>query len=194
MRKVVFLVFAASVLSCGGSGASFPDGADVKAAQTKWCDALAAASGQKEAWPSAGACHGVFPSASAGYVRAMTTCFQKRWGGVSDKSAGAGPVVQECSDEVVVEVGRQPGEDQSASLVDTRCARQKRCEKVELAECKKGFAALDAGQRALLTTVYNAGARARIADCLSSSSCGDDEEKARDACYKAETDKLIWLP
>jgi hypothetical protein len=69
-----------------------------------------------------------------------------------------------------------------------------KCEKVEVAECKAGVDKLETAQKALLTSIYNAPALHEIADCLGSSSCTEDEEKARDACYKPLAEKLLWFP
>jgi hypothetical protein len=177
---------------CGGSGARAPDGSQVTAAQAEWCQALAKLNGAPDTWEHLSACKDVYPTASAAYLHGMTKCMVTRREAAGDKAPDQSQIIQDCNDEVTVTMTADEAE--TREVIDARCKRAERCEKVAVAECKAAVDKLQASQRALFTTTYNAGARHSIAECLSSKSCSDNEEEARDACYKPAADKLLWFP
>ena len=185
-------IAALLVAACGGGGASYPDSSDVKTAQATWCQALAKLNGSGDAWEDLGACKGAYPTASAAYLRGMTRCFTARHEAAGEDAPDNSQLITECNDEVTVEMSADgPG---SKEVIEARCQRAERCEKVSAADCKTAVDKLETAQRVVLTTTYNAGALHAIADCLSSSSCSDDEEAARDSCYKPSFEKLLWFP
>jgi hypothetical protein len=192
LRLLAMILLGSSPLAamaCGG-GANYPDRSDVTAAQAAWCDSLVklkAAPGDNVA-----GCKDMYPTASGPYLRGMTGCVAKRIEAAGDKGTDVGHVVADCDDEVIAHM--KYDEAVARDLVEARCARSERCEKVPVADCKTAFGRLDSAQRVLLTVKYNAGAIHSVADCLGSASCGQDEDAAREACYKKATQKLLWFP
>jgi hypothetical protein len=181
------LLFAA----CGGPGANFPDKGDVSAAQVSWCQALAKGHGG-DGWDGLAACKGDYPAASAPFLKAMAKCYASRVEAMGDKAYDDGQIATDCKDEVSF---KMPGDDTSASaLIDARCRWTERCAKVAVPECKAAFNKLESSQRTMLTTIYNSAARQAIADCLDGAACGSDEDAAKEACYKASNEKLLWFP
>ena len=187
-----FLVPLATT-SCGGGapGGSVPGTPDVQKAQAEWCASLAKQSGG-ESWEHTAACKSAATTASAAYLRGMTKCFTNRLEQAGDQAPDHSQIVVDCNDEVVVGL---PADDGTGNeVIAARCERMLKCEKVPVAECKTAVDKLESSQRAMFTTTYNAAALHEIADCLASASCSDDEEKARDTCYKPAADKLLWFP
>jgi hypothetical protein len=188
-------VLVASVGACGGGvagGGNYPGKSDVIAAHGAWCDSLAKYLGGGKEWPHLAECKSGSTSASAAYLRGMSRCFGPRIESLGDQAPDNQQVVSECNDQVTTAM--PVDENVGREVLAARCDRMKKCEKVEIADCKTGVDKLESAQKALLTTIYNAPALHEIADCLSSSSCTEDEEKARDACYKPLADKLLWFP
>lgn len=195
-RTASWMGIAALVASaCGGGGgasASFPGSADVAKAQAEWCGSLAKVIGGGDKWEHLADCKAARSTASAPYLRGMTKCFAARLESAGDQAPDHSQIVVDCNDEVVVGL---PADDVlGKEVIDARCDRMSRCEKVAVAECKTAVEKLESSQRAMFTVTYNAGALHEIAECLASASCTDDEEKARDACYKPSADKLVWFP
>lgn len=188
------LVAVAAVAACGGggSGASFPGSSDVAAAQAKWCDALAKAVGGGASWEHLADCKSAASTGSPLYIRGMTKCFPARLEQLGKDAPDYTQILTECSDEVTVAL--QADEASAPELVGARCDRMARCEKVDGKECRAAFERLETAQKALLTTVYNAGAQHEIASCLGDKSCGDDEEGARESCYKPVSARLLYFP
>jgi hypothetical protein len=186
--------FAATLIlaACGGPGAGYPDGSQVVAAQAEWCQALAKRSGAPDTWEHMSACKAAYPAASAAYLKGMVKCFTARLEAMGDKAPEASQIIAECNDEAIVSM--PPDDAAGREVIEARCQRALRCEKVPVAECEAAVTKLEASQRALFTTTYNAKAQHTIAGCLSSRGCEDNEETARDACYKPQSDKLVWLP
>jgi hypothetical protein len=122
----------------------------------------------------------------------MTKCFTRRLEAAGDQAPDRSQLISECNDEVVLNINEN--EAVAKDVVDARCARMTRCERIPPDECRAGFAKLEAAQRALFTIVYNATGRYEITDCLESASCTDNEEAGREACYKPVADKLLWFP
>ncbi len=188
---VALVALTALGAACGGP-ASFPDRPAVEAAQASWCQALAKMNGAGAGWDKMGACKGASPAASAGYLKAMSKCFPDRKAMLGDKAPDDSKLISECNDEVTVKITIDDAA--AAEAIDARCERANRCEKVAVPECVAAVKKLESSQRALLYGVYNGGALHEIASCLKSTSCGADEDAAREACYKPLADKLLWFP
>lgn len=187
------LVVSLATFSCtGATSSSFPGKPDVQKAQAEWCSSLAKQSGGGGSWEHTAACKAAVPTASAAYLRGMTKCFTTRLEQAGDQAPDHSQIVVDCNDEVVVGL---PADDGSGNeVIAARCERMLKCEKVPVAECKTAVEKLESSQRAMFTTTYNAAALHEISECLASTGCTDDEEKARDACYKPAADKLLWFP
>lgn len=186
------LVVALSSACGGGSGAAFPGSPDVTAAQGRWCDALAKAVGGGASWDHLADCKGAVSTGSAQYIKGMTKCFPARLEQLGKDAPDYTQILTECSDEVTVAL--QADEASAPELVAARCDRMARCEKVDGKECRAAFERLETAQKALLTTVYNAGAQHEIASCLGDKSCANDEEAARESCYKPVSARLLYFP
>jgi hypothetical protein len=188
--RVVFGVMVASLAACGP--ANFPDTPAVVAAQAKWCEALAKVNRAEKNWEHMSACKAAVPTGSAAYIRGMAKCFPEHKAAGGDKSTDIGQLVAECRDDVLL---RMPMDETVAREgIAARCDRAARCEKANVAECIATANKLEQSQRATLYGIYNGAAFSKIADCLRSSSCGEDENVAQSQCYKAAEDKLLWFP
>jgi hypothetical protein len=184
------LVIALFVASCGGAAAAFPDGAGVTKAQGDWCASLAKLAGAAGTWEHLGACKAAFPTASAAYLAGMTKCYAEKK--AAENAPDNSHIVQDCTDHVTINMTFD--EAAGRDVLKARCDRAERCEKVPAADCKAGIDKLENAQRVLFTNVYNRAALQAVAECLSSASCAENEEAARDACYKPSADKLLWFP
>jgi hypothetical protein len=176
----------------GGGGASYPDRPGVSTAQAGWCAALAKLDGAGSSWEHAAACRAAFPTASAQYIKGMTKCLVARTEAAGKNAPDRSQLLAECNDEVTV--GLRPDEASAREVLEARCARMERCEKVARPECKAALDRLETAVRATFTITYNQAALHEVAGCLASSSCRDDEDAAREACYKPATEKLLWFP
>jgi hypothetical protein len=193
LRRAVLPLGALALLAVACTPpSSYPDGSQVTAAQGAWCQALAKQNGYPTGWVHMSACKGAYPTASAAYLRGMTKCYPARVEAMGDKAVDSSQIVSDCIDEVTVAM--PPDEAATREIVDARCRRQERCEKVTAENCRSSFSKLESAQRVLLTTRYNAGALHTIADCLSSKSCSDNEDEAQQACYTPVGEKLLWFP
>lgn len=196
LRAVSFALFAASLplaaAACGGGGAGYPDGGDVTAAQTAWCQALGKLDGAGDAWGSMSACKAAYPTASAAFLRGITKCYVARREAAADTAPDNTQIVADCTDDVTVNMPSDttPGREALAA----RCDRMQRCEKVAVPECEAAIAKLEAATRVLITTRFNGAALHKIADCLASASCAANEDEPREACYKPAAEKLLWFP
>jgi hypothetical protein len=194
-RAFASLLIAPIALAACSGGANYPDRPDITKAQQGWCDALAKSEGAGPSWDRMSDCRGASPSASPSYISAMTKCFFDR---VEEAKAAGDPaaadralLLSECNDKALVELPMSgPGAEE---VVDARCNRAVRCEKVEFAECKAAMKRLEPAQQAMFTTRYNGAALHDIASCLSGG-CGDNEEQAQADCYKKVEDDLLWFP
>ena len=183
---------AGTLGACSAGPSSFPDRSVVVAAQAEWCDELARVIGGGPSWEHLAACKADFPTASGGYLRLMTKCFTRRLEAAGTDAPDRATIIADCNEEVLVHL---PDDEAAArEVTEARCERMTKCEGVPAAECKAGFAKLEAAQRALFTTVYNAAGRYEVVDCLRGASCTDNEEAGREACYKPAADKLLWFP
>ncbi len=187
----LFAALAAPLLfACGSPLANYPDASGVRAAQEEWCKSLAGSAGAS--WEHMSACKGAYPAASGAYLKGMGKCFSERREALGDEAPDNTQLLSDCNDEVTVAIRHD--EAAAKELVDARCQRAERCEKVPRAECKAAFTRLETAQQVMLSTRYNQGALHKIADCLVSSSCEEDEDAARDACYAPLSEKLLWFP
>jgi hypothetical protein len=186
--RLALAALAAVAVACGP--ASFPDTPAVVAAQASWCDALAKVNGP--GWDHLATCKGAMPTGSAAYVRAMAKCFPARKEAAGDKAWDAGLMIAECHQEVVSKTNID--EAAAQETLDARCERAARCEKASVPECVAAAKRIEVFQRALLYGIYNGAALHQVADCLRSNACGADEYATQDACYKAVSDKLVWVP
>lgn len=175
-----------------GARANYPDTKGVVAAQAAWCDTLAKIRKEPGEWGRLGECKAFYPTASAPYLKGMAKCFFDRVQRDGDSAPDNTVIVEECNAEAVAYMTGDEGA--GAELIEARCQRMHRCEKVEVPECKTAIERLDSGTRAEITTKYNAAALHDAADCLGSASCTDDEDSARAACYKSAAEKLLWFP
>lgn len=202
MRPISIPTFLASVslaaaallgAACSGGGpASYPDKGGVVKAQAEWCDMLAKIRKEPGEWSRLGECKGYYPSASAPYLKGMTECYFERIQSEGDQAPDNMTIVDECNSKAVAFM---LGDEASGEeLIDSRCTRMERCEKVVPAECKAAIEKLESGVRAEITTKYNRSALHDVAECLSSASCTDDEDSARAACYKPANENLLWFP
>ena len=192
-RAAAALFVAASAIgACSSGPANFPDRDAVVAAQAVWCDELARVLAGGASWEHLAACKVAYPTASPGYLRLMSKCFTRRLEAAGDNAPDHSQLITECNEEVTVNLNES--EAAAKGLVSSRCARMLRCEGIPAAECQAGFGKLEAAQRALFTTIYNAAGQAEIADCLDSASCTDNEDAGREACYAPVAENLLWFP
>src|SRR5262245_32440153 len=82
--------------ACGNAGASYPDGAQVTAAQGVWCEALAKLNGKPTNWEHMSACKGAFPTASAAYLKGMAKCYPARVEAMGDKATDSSQISSDC--------------------------------------------------------------------------------------------------
>ncbi|KYF85247.1 hypothetical protein BE11_00390 [Sorangium cellulosum] len=187
---------AASMLgllfACSERPTNFPDRDSVIAAQAEWCAALARLQRAGANWEHMNACKAAYPTASPTYLRAMTSCFSRRMEAATESSPDRSQIILECNDEVAVNIN--PDDPAAKPVLDSRCARMVRCERIPVETCKAGFSKLESAQRAMFTTIYNAAGRYEIIDCFENASCTDNEEAGRQACYKPTSDALLWFP
>ena len=192
LRLTSGVILVLSLSACGGGAAGAADHPAVEAAQTAWCQALAKANGAAPAsWEPMAACKAFYPSSSAPYLKGMARCFVARKEAMGDK-ADTGLLVADCNDEVTTKLTIDDNAFQEA--IDARCERASRCEKAPMADCVAAVKKLESSQRALYYGIYNGAAVHTLSECLRSSSCGADEDAAREACYKPQEDKLRWFP
>lgn len=184
---------ALALAACsGGAPASYPDAKNVAAAQAAWCDTLAKMRKEPGEWGRLAECKAASPTASGPYLKGMAKCFFERVQRDGDSAPDNTIIVEECNGEAVAFMTGD--ESSGGELIEARCQRMERCEKVSPAECKAAIERLDGGTRAEITTKYNRAALHEVAECLASASCTDDEDSARAACYKPAADKLLWFP
>lgn len=190
---VAGILSALTVAACSGGGqASYPDRNGVVAAQAAWCDTLAKMRKEPGEWGRLAECKATYPTSSGPYLKGMAKCFFDRVQRDGDNAPDNTIIVEECNTEAVAYMTGD--ESTGKELIEARCARMERCEKVAPAECKAAIEKLEAGTRAEITTKYNGAALHEVAECLASASCTDDEDSARAACYKPAADKLLWFP
>lgn len=190
-KSGVMIVLLAAACSSTGP-ASYPDKKSVVAAQSAWCDMLAKISKEGDSWPRAGECKGAFPTASAPYLKGMAKCYFEKVQSEGENAPDNTTLVDECNTGTLATM--LGDEAAGAEVIDARCKRMERCEKVAPAECKLAIEKLESGTRAELTMKYNSAALHEVAECLGSASCTDDEDAARGSCYKPAAEKLLWFP
>ncbi|HTN84060.1 MAG TPA: hypothetical protein VL242_10250 [Sorangium sp.] len=190
------IAVAASMLglltACSERPTSFPDRDGVIAAQAEWCAALAKLQRAGASWEHMNACKAAYPTSSPTYLRAMTSCFSRRMEAATESSPDRSQIILECNDEVAVNIN--PDDPVAAPVLESRCARMLRCERVPIPTCKATYGKLESAQRAMFSTIYNATGRYEIMDCFDNASCTDNEEAGRQACYKPTSDALLWFP
>jgi hypothetical protein len=182
------LALAAFAMSCGPSAAaSHPDDDQVTAAQKKWCAALAAVGGDD--FRHSSECAAGRPSASAPFLAGMAECYQRRHEDLGDSAPDSGALVSDCTETVLA--GAEPGDVSKSPVVQARCRRGERCEKLSYRNCVASFNQLDGMQRAVFTSLYNLRAQAEIAACIEAAECGVEAE---DPCIAEAYDRRVWLP
>lgn len=190
------LVVAASMFgslsACSGRPTSFPDRDGVVAAQSDWCAALAKLQRAGSSWEHLASCKAAYPTSSPEYLRGMTKCFTRRMEVAGDDAPDRSLVITECNEEVAAAL--KADDPAVKPVIDARCSRMNRCENIAVATCKSGFSKLEAAQRVMFTSAFNALGRYEITDCLESASCTDDEDAGREACYKPVAQELLWFP
>ncbi len=197
LSQALFAIAFASVCApfaaaCSGGPASYPDKSGVVAAEAGWCDTLAKIRKEPGEWGRLAECKAAYPTASGPFLKGMAKCFFDRVQRDGDNAPDNTVVVEECNAEAVAFMIGE--ESAGAEVIEARCQRMERCEKVAVPECKAAIERLDAGTRAEITTKYNRAALHEVAECLASASCTDDEDSARGACYKSAAEKLLWFP
>ncbi len=186
------LLFA---FGCGGPGAGYPDKPNVESAQNTWCETLAKVHGGEGGFDRLSDCKDEYPTASAGFLKLMSKCYADRIQAMGDNAPDSQALVDDCTDEIAVKLAFDAASSQE--LMDARCNRNKRCQKSEepLDQCKANFMKLESSQRVFLISRFNAAAQHKIADCLGSSSCNEEnDDTAVEACYQPMIDKLVWFP
>jgi hypothetical protein len=191
-KKLLCCLVAAASCGGGASGSKFPDGPDLVKAQAEWCQMLGKVEAGGAAWEHDSSCKSATPTSSPAYLRGMTKCFATRIESAGDSAPDRGALTAECNEEVVIKLSADGA--LASDVIAARCERMEKCEKVAPSDCKTGVDKLETAQKVMLTTTYNAPALDEIADCLRSKSCGDDEEKVRDACYEEQANDLLWFP
>jgi hypothetical protein len=182
--------FGALVACGGGLPAAFPGRADIAKAEVGWCDMLVKT--KLAGAESMTDCKAAIPTASAGFLKGMTKCFKTRMESFGDSAPDKGLLFAECKEETYFNL---PADDAGTkNVIEARCERMLKCEKVPVDECKASVGKLEQAQRVVFTNTYNTAALEQIADCLSSTSCSSNEDTAREHCYAPWTEKLVWFP
>ena len=176
----------------GGPPALAADRADVVKAEQAWCAMLAQASGAGAKWEHEAACKAAFPTGSAGYIGLAAKCFKERLESMGKDAPDSRELAASCNDDILFHL---PAETAAGkALMQARCDRMERCDKIPQTECKAGTNALEPSQRALFTTSFNDAALGEILECFVSKSCQEDEEAARTSCYEEAQAKRLWFP
>lgn len=183
------LVFVA----CGGGGArAASDGAAVKAGLESWCESLARTRGKGKDWEKMAECKAASVTASGQYLKFMGQCYEQHVANAGKDAPDDQKILTDCLDDVMVKVNAPASLD--VEVFEARCERGKRCEKIEIAECKAALDKLQPNQKAVLVTQYNEAAQHEIADCLRSEGCSQNEDEARQKCYSKAEPKMLWFP
>jgi hypothetical protein len=173
-------------------GASYPDGDKVTAAQQKWCTTLAGIVAPGDgSWEHKSACESTYPTASGQFLSAMADCFRAQAEQTGAGSFEAEQAIKDCTELSLTQIDLAGVE--KSPVLDARCERMARCEGISDADCRLGFEGLAPSEQSRLTRMYNQGALADVASCLSGG-CDDDEEAAKAACYEDVYHKRAWLP
>ena len=195
MKSAKVLLCAAVVtlpLACKGGVVNYPDRASVIDAQKKWCAAMAKYEPEKgTTWLHKSDCERAIPSGSGPFVAAMAACYTRQHQEY-EQVPDLGTLVANCTEEILVKAA--PGNVSDSDLVLARCQRQNKCAKTPIDECKSAFNRINGTAKALLTSMYNLEAQAKIAACLRDAECGKDDQQAQDACYRPLHDARVWLP
>ncbi|MCC6523911.1 MAG: hypothetical protein IT373_14730 [Polyangiaceae bacterium] len=187
--------------ACPSRPAVYPDDDAVALAQKEWCRMLGRMELERESrpvhevsggWRHQAACEAARPSASADFLARVTPCYERHLREGGDAALDGQAILADCAEQILVVA--DPGDTSGLDLVQARCERAERCEKVPLADCLRTFAALSGGQRAGLTTMYSLAAQSEIAACLRDGACAKKgEDAARDACYAPARKRRVWF-
>jgi len=180
------------VACAGGGGRAATDGASVKAGQDSWCESIAKTRGKDASWDKMAECKAFKTTASGAYLKAMGTCYAGKVEVGGKDQPDDQKLVTDCQDDAMVRVPAPGSLD--VDIFQARCERQKRCEKVEVADCKMSLDKLQANQKAVLSTQYNESAQQEIADCLRSEGCSSNEDETKAKCYDKANPKMLWFP
>lgn len=153
---------------------------------------LARVAGHEKDWDQLATCKAATPTGSAAFVKLATKCYENRVASYGDNAPDTRLMADECKDEVVYQLPEDNG--RSRFVLEARCDRMTRCEKVAKAECLAALDQLDPSQLAVFTKMYNQTSLAEVKTCLDSGDCTDNEEAQRTACYEPLTSRLLWFP
>jgi hypothetical protein len=191
LRSALLTILGTALAACHvAAPVAFPDKPELVRAQAGWCDLLVK-SGLAEA-SSRATCAAAITTASPAFLKAMTKCVAQRLESYGQKRPDRGILVAECRDEAQYNIGASTTE--GAEVIEARCQRMQRCERVAASECRASMAKLEGAQRAVFTSTYNPPALHEVAECLSSKSCTDHEDEAQLTCYAPVTEQLVWFP
>jgi hypothetical protein len=193
LRPLVLVPFVALGFSaCGGPPPVAAVDIDaVASAQQGWCEMLARVAGHEKDWSELAACKAATPAGSAAFVKLATKCYEGRVESYGANAPDQRLMADECKDEVVFQLPDDGG--RSRFVVEARCERMLRCEKVAKDECLGALDRLDPSQLAVFTKMYNMTALGEVKRCLEDD-CSGDEEAARTACYEPLGKRLLWFP
>lgn len=177
--------------ACGGPGGSGADRDVVRAGLSAWCDSLGRVRAPGGTWDKLGDCKSFPTAASGAYLKLMGKCYEGRVKDGGDKAPDDQQLVTDCLDDVLFKMPVDDGTERE--VLDARCERMERCEKVSRDECMTAVRGIQASSRASFTTIYNQGALSEVASCLRGSSCTDDEDAARDKCYQKVSGKMLYF-
>lgn len=179
--------------ACAGPPpAATPDTDAVVRAQAQWCSMLARVAGNETGWSDLDTCKAARPAGSAAFIKLAAKCYEERTQTYGENAPDTRLLADECKDEVVFKLPDDGGK--SRFVLDARCERMTRCEKVPMDECKGALDRLEPSQLSVFTTMFNLTALNEIKACLDSEDCTTDEDAVRTKCYEEPSQKLLWFP
>lgn len=181
------------VSACGGPPpAASPDTDAIVRAQAQWCSMLARVAGNETGWSDLDTCKAARPAGSASFIKLAAKCYEERTQTYGSNAPDTRLLADECKDEVVFKLPDDGGK--SRFVLDARCERMARCEKVPMDECKGALDRLEPSQLSVFTTMFNLTALNEIKACLDGEDCTQDEDAMRTKCYEEASQQLLWFP